>query len=94
MFPSLVTLDGVGQRPSRMDDHRGQEFVYVLKGEVSLTTRHDGQAVTTTLSAGDSCLLDSSVPHRFAAASLSPYDSPRAQMIAVRWAPAEMRRTR
>src|SRR5262245_25640278 len=52
MFPSLVSLDGARQRTPRMDDHRGQEFVYVLKGEVSLTTRYDGQPVTTTLSAG------------------------------------------
>jgi transcriptional regulator with XRE-family HTH domain len=83
MFPFLISLDGPRERSLRMDHHQGQEFVYVLKGEVNLTTRHDGDSVTTMLSPGDSCLLDSSVPHRFAACSLSPYDSPRAEIIAV-----------
>jgi transcriptional regulator with XRE-family HTH domain len=85
MFPSLVSLEGSNERPLRMDHHQGQEFVYVLKGEVNLTTERDGDPVTVTLSPGDSCLLDSSVPHRFDASSLSPYDSPRAEMLAVHW---------
>jgi transcriptional regulator with XRE-family HTH domain len=94
MFPFLLRLEGSRQRPSRMHHHHGQEFAYVLKGEVNLTTRHDGESVTATLSPGDSCLLDSSVPHCFAASSLSPYESARAEMIAVQWHPVEMHRSR
>ena len=70
-----------------MGQHRGQELVYVLKGEVDFTTASDGKMLTRTLSAGDSCLLDSSVPHRFAAASLSPYEASTRRMLVVRWQP-------
>ena len=87
MSPSLVILDRPHSRAARMGQHRGQELVYVLKGEVDFTTASDGKMLTRTLSAGDSCLLDSSVPHRFAAASLSPYEPPRAEMLVVRWQP-------
>jgi transcriptional regulator with XRE-family HTH domain len=87
MFPSLVVLDGAPDHTPPMDQHQGQEFVYVLKGEVDFTTAYDGKMPTTTLAVGDSCMLDSSVPHRFAAASLSPYEPPRAEMLVVRWHP-------
>ena len=85
MFPYLMTLGRTRDRLARMGHHFGQEFVYVLTGEVLLTTQRDGRLIKHTLSPGDSCLLDAHVPHRFTASSLSPYASPRAQMLAVQW---------
>ena len=67
MFPALIELSGDRERAPRMTTHQGQEFLYVLRGEVSLTTEHDGAPVTYRLSPGDSCLLDSTAPHRYVA---------------------------
>jgi transcriptional regulator with XRE-family HTH domain len=90
MFPSLVSLDRSRQASVRMNHHPGQEFVYVLKGEVSLSTRYHGESTAISLSPGDSCLLDSSVSHSFMAASLSPYGSARAEVLTVRWRPLSL----
>lgn len=67
--------------------HHGQEFIYVLNGEVTLITVLDGKRVTETLAAGDTCLIDSAVPHRFIGMGLSPYDQSSAEMIDVYWCP-------
>ncbi len=56
-----------------------------------LTTEHDGGAVSHRMAAGDSCLLDSSVPHRFSASAISPYESAHADVIAVDWSPQALR---
>jgi len=87
MFPYLVSLDGSRMRAARLNEHQGQEFVYVLKGQVSLTTERHGMPVTHVMSPGDSCLLDSVMPHTFAASSLSPYEPARAELLAVHWHP-------
>jgi transcriptional regulator with XRE-family HTH domain len=67
--------------------HAGQEFIYVLHGTVRLETRRDEETITAVLSPGDSCLLDASVPHRFAHGSLTPYDTSGAEILAVFWRP-------
>jgi transcriptional regulator with XRE-family HTH domain len=85
MLPFLMTLTGSCSRSSRMVRHPGQEFVYVLDGAVDLRTIQSGERTDVTLSAGDSCFISSSAPHRFAASSVSPYDAPRAEMMVVRW---------
>ena len=85
MFPTLVYLDGARERLSRMVRHPGQEFVYVLRGQVILATEHDGNPVSHRLSPGDSCLLDASVAHRYAAAGISPYTSAPAEILVVQW---------
>jgi hypothetical protein len=70
-----------------MHEHHGQEFVYVLTGEVKLVTVLDGQDVTETLSAGDSCLIDSTIPHQFVGVGLNPYQAAGAEIIDVFWCP-------
>ncbi|MGH9347102.1 MAG: helix-turn-helix domain-containing protein [Vicinamibacterales bacterium] len=92
MHPYLVRLNDGEPRASPMVGHAGQEFVYVVKGAVSLLTEHDGRAVTETLFPGDSCFVDASVPHRFAGGRFNPYDGSGAQAIAVFWHPTETRR--
>jgi transcriptional regulator with XRE-family HTH domain len=87
MFPTLIELRGDRARRPRMSTHQGQEFLYVLRGEVSLTTEHDGASVTYRLSPGDSCLMDSSAPHRYVAAGTSPYTSAGADVLALQWKP-------
>ena len=70
-----------------LHEHHGQEFVYVLNGQVTLVTMEDGQRVTATLSAGDSCFIDSTVPHGFVGDGLNPYERSSAEIIDIFWCP-------
>lgn len=67
MEPFLVTLrppsDSSGHRAQFEEDygtHQGEEFIYVLEGEI----RVDLQEHTYILAPGDSIYYDASVPHR------------------------------
>ncbi len=75
MEPFLLTFD------PRVTDakplaHDGQEFVYVLEGELELF--YDGRR--TTLRPGDSAYLDASRPHLFRGLGVAP-----SRMLAVVW---------
>ena len=47
----------------------------------------DGERITERLSAGDTCFIDSTVPHRFLGTGLSPYEKSSAEVIDVYWCP-------
>jgi quercetin dioxygenase-like cupin family protein len=51
-----------GQKRSEVTTHAGEEFVYVISGEVSLTL----EGKTFVLHAGDSAHYESTVPHSWA----------------------------
>lgn len=77
MEPLLITfLPGVAE--TRPIAHDGQEFVYVLEGEVELL--HDGER--RTLRPGDSVYLDSTKPHLFRAIGDGP-----SRAVGVVWSP-------
>ena len=71
--PFLVTIEPNGNPPV-MDEHEGQEFDYVLSGQMML---YIGD-ISYELSKGDSVYFDSSVPH----AEVALGDKP-AEFIAV-----------
>jgi mannose-6-phosphate isomerase-like protein (cupin superfamily) len=88
MFPYYVKLRHPGHRYDiSLHEHHGQEFVYVLNGQVTLVTILNGKRVTETMVAGDTCFIDSTVPHRFLGMGLSPYDESSAEIIDVYWCP-------
>ena len=87
MYPYYVKLRDPRIPGLTLHEHHGQEFVYVLNGEVTLITIRDGKRVTETLAAGDTCFIDSAVPHRFVGMGLSPYDESGAEIIDVYWCP-------
>jgi transcriptional regulator with XRE-family HTH domain len=87
MQPYYVKIRDLGPDDITLHEHHGQEFVYVLNGEVTLLTVLDGKRVRERLSAGDSCFLDSTVPHRFLGEGVSPYDDASAELIDVYWCP-------
>ncbi|MGH9160752.1 MAG: helix-turn-helix domain-containing protein, partial [Vicinamibacteraceae bacterium] len=89
MRPHLVRLSRRGARPAPLSQHAGQEFVYVLKGAVGLMTERDDGRLRETLFPGDSCFIDSSVPHRFVNARFNPYDGSGAEALAVSWSPPQ-----
>jgi len=87
MYPYYVKLRPPGNETLSLHEHHGQEFVYVLNGEVTLITVLGGKRVTETLVAGDACFIESAVPHRFVGMGLSPYGESIAEVIDVYWCP-------
>jgi transcriptional regulator with XRE-family HTH domain len=88
MYPYYVKLRHPGSNYDiSLHEHHGQEFAYVLNGQVTLITVLNGERVTETLVAGDTCFIDSTVPHRFLGMGLSPYDESSAEIIDVYWCP-------
>ena len=87
MYPYYVKLRHPGGNNISLHEHHGQEFAYVLNGQVTLVTLLNGQRVSETLSAGDKCFIDSTVPHRLLGMGLSPYEQSNAVIIDVYWFP-------
>jgi hypothetical protein len=88
MYPYYVKLRHPGSSCDiSLHEHHGQEFAYVLDGQVTFVTILNGERVTETLVAGDTCFIDSTVPHRLLGMGLSPYDESSAEIIDIYWCP-------
>jgi transcriptional regulator with XRE-family HTH domain/uncharacterized cupin superfamily protein len=87
MYPYYVRLPLVPGESPPLREHHGQEFVYVLNGQVQLHTMERGERVTHNMWAGDSCFIDSTVPHRIVGVGLSPSGESAAELIDVFWCP-------
>ena len=87
MFPCFIRLLNVDIEELTMHEHHGHEFIYVLDGELELTTCVEQELVTVELRAGDSCYLDSSVPHLVRAQTRNPFSETSAQVLDVFWSP-------
>jgi transcriptional regulator with XRE-family HTH domain len=87
MHPYYVKVARHDRSPAAMHEHYGQEFIYVLNGEVTLLTIVNGEPFTETLIAGDACFIDSTVPHRFLGAHVNPFEPLNAEVIDVFWSP-------
>jgi mannose-6-phosphate isomerase-like protein (cupin superfamily) len=87
MFPCLIRLLNVQIENLTMHEHHGQEFIYVLDGELELTTYVEQELVTVDLRPGDSCYLDSTVPHLVRARTRNPFSETSAQVLDVFWSP-------
>jgi transcriptional regulator with XRE-family HTH domain len=85
MFPYLVTVPNAEFGTPRMHSHHGEEFVYVLDGEVGLVTVANGCEINETLRPGDSCYLDSNTPHVLRGQTRNPYAATSASVIVVFW---------
>jgi transcriptional regulator with XRE-family HTH domain/uncharacterized cupin superfamily protein len=86
MHPYYVQVQANGSQPVRPHGHHGQEFVYVLDGEMELVTYGDSEQVEL-LRAGDSVFLESSIPHMLRGHSRNPYAETSAEIIDVLWTP-------
>ncbi len=87
MFPCFIRLLNVDIEKLTMHEHHGHEFIYVLDGELELTTYIERELVTVELRAGDSCYIDSSVPHLVRAQTRNPFSETSAQVLDVFWSP-------
>ncbi len=60
MEPFLVTLEPATVRPQTLSTHEGEEFIYVLEGDMEVILGSH----TDLLHPGDSIYYDSTIPHR------------------------------
>jgi len=60
MEPFLVTLEPATIKSTKTSTHEGEEFIFVLEGEMEVTLGNH----TDILHPGDSIYYDSTIPHR------------------------------
>lgn len=80
MDPMMLAVGYVAPDEQVMSSHEGEEFIYVLEGQMEL--RYGSEVYT--LRAGESIYYDSLVPHVLSA---SAADSPAAKVIIVMYTP-------
>jgi transcriptional regulator with XRE-family HTH domain len=86
MHPYYVQVTASARRDATPHEHHGQEFLYVLEGEVEFLA-YDPEEVSEVLRPGDSLFLESSVPHLLRGHSRNPFASTHAEVIDVFWTP-------
>jgi len=79
MEPFIVDIEPAGATNYKLSSHEGEEFIYVLEGEVEINYGKD----IYTIKKGDSIYLDSVVLHNVHAGNNTP-----AKILAVIYAPA------
>jgi transcriptional regulator with XRE-family HTH domain/quercetin dioxygenase-like cupin family protein len=87
MYPYFLRVLNVDLETLTLHEHHGQEFIYVLQGELELTTYVGKEEVHETLRAGDSCYIDSTVPHLVRSWTRNPYAKTSAEVLDVFWCP-------
>jgi transcriptional regulator with XRE-family HTH domain len=85
MYPYLLRMLNVELDTLTHHEHHGQEFIYVLEGELELMTYSKGEDVREVIRAGDSCYMDSTVPHLIRSWTRNPYSETSAEVIDVFW---------
>ncbi len=87
VFPYLIRALNVDTAPLPRHEHHGHEFMYVLEGELELTISVEETTASETLYPGDSCYIDSSVPHVVRGRTRNPFSQASAEVIDVFWCP-------
>ena len=87
MYPYLIRVRNVDTETLARHEHHGEEFIYVLEGQLEVTTYAEERQVTEVLRPGDSCYLDASVPHFVRGLTRSPYSQTSAEVLDVFWCP-------
>jgi transcriptional regulator with XRE-family HTH domain len=85
--PYLLHVPNVGIESLTTHEHHGQELIYMLDGQIELTTYAEDIEVKETLRPGDSCYLDATVPHLVRGQSRNPYSQTSASVLVVFWCP-------
>ena len=68
MEPFVVTLEPATVKHAKLSSHSGEEFIYVLEGEMEVALGD----LRDTLSPGDSIYYDSTIPHRVSCVGETP----------------------
>ena len=85
IFPSYVEMKGTTEEQA--SQHIGQEFVYILSGEVELAVLVADEEKTEVLRPGDTLFLDSSANHLLKGRPHSPYARHDGEALVVFWSP-------
>jgi transcriptional regulator with XRE-family HTH domain len=80
MEPFIVTLEPATVKPSKTSVHEGEEFIFVLEGEMKVVLGNH----TDVLYPGDSIYYDSAIPHR-----VECHQNKITKILAVLYAPIE-----
>src|SRR5262249_48826663 len=81
LHPYYVKVKANAEETLAPHDHQGQEFIYVLDGEVELMTQAGGEEIVQVLRPGDCVFLESSAPHRLRGRSQNPFAETSAEML-------------
>jgi transcriptional regulator with XRE-family HTH domain len=87
MYPHFLRMLNVDIDTLTLHEHHGQEFIYILEGELELTTYTGGERVREVIHAGDSIYIDSTVPHLLRSWTRNPFSETSAEVIDVFWCP-------
>ena len=87
MYPYLIRVRNVDNEMLARHEHHGEEFMYVLEGQLEVTTYAEDRQVKEMLRPGDSCYIDASVPHFVRGVTRSPYSQISAEVLDVFWCP-------
>lgn len=87
IYPYLNRIRNVDMQMLVPHEHHGQEFFYILDGQIELVTYVEEERVSVMLNPGDACYLDASVPHLFRGETRNPYSTNSAELIDVYWCP-------
>jgi transcriptional regulator with XRE-family HTH domain len=87
MYPCFLRMLNVELETLTLHEHSGQEFIYVLEGELELITYAGNDELRETLRAGDACYIDSTVPHLLRSWTRNPYSETSAEVLDVFWCP-------
>jgi len=87
MYPYLIRVRNVDTETLARHEHHGEEFMYVLEGQLEVTTYAEDRQVKEILRPGDSCYIDASVPHFVRGITRSPYSQISAEVLDVFWCP-------
>ena len=85
--PYLLHVPNIGIESLATHEHHGQELIYILDGQIELTTYAEQSEVKEILRPGDSCYLDATVPHLVRGQSRNPYSQTSASVLVVFWCP-------
>jgi hypothetical protein len=87
MYPYFIRLRNASDEALVAHEHHSHEFIYVLEGEVEVSSLASDREVRETLQPGDCCYLDSTVPHLVRGRTRNPYSETAADVIDVFWSP-------
>lgn len=87
MHPYHVQVTDAAEHQPALHEHRGQEFVYVLDGEIEFVTIFEEREITEVLGPGDALFLDSGVPHLINGRPRNPFSDTAAELLTVYWSP-------
>lgn len=87
LHPYYVQIAEGDAARTELDNHHGEEFVYVLDGELEFLSSTGSGETSEILQPGDCIFIDSGIPHMLRGSSRNPFASSASQAITVFWAP-------